>query len=45
VRRTVAWLDAHGKIENLDDDPFDDRVIAAWEHLAAALETELSDLK
>ena len=45
VRRTVAWLDAHGRIENSDDDPFDDRVIAAWERLSAAMAAELADLK
>jgi nucleoside-diphosphate-sugar epimerase len=31
VRRTVAWLDAHDRIENSDDDPLDDRIINAWE--------------
>ncbi len=31
VRRTVAWLDERGKIENSDEEPFDDRVITAWE--------------
>jgi nucleoside-diphosphate-sugar epimerase len=41
VRRTVAWLDERGKIENSDDDPFDDRVIAAWERLGAAMASEL----
>jgi nucleoside-diphosphate-sugar epimerase len=45
VRRTVAWLDAHGRIENSDDDPFDDRVIAAWERLTSAMAAELADLK
>ena len=27
VRRTVAWLDANGKIEDSDADPFDDRIV------------------
>lgn len=31
VRRIVAWLDARNRIENSDDDPFDDRVISAWQ--------------
>ena len=30
ARRLVDWLDAHGRIANSDDDPFDDRLIAAW---------------
>ena len=37
VRRTVAWLDQRNKIENSDDDPFDDNVIAAWNRLGAAM--------
>jgi nucleoside-diphosphate-sugar epimerase len=41
VRRTVAWLDERGKIENSDDDPFDDRVIAAWENLGVAMAQNL----
>ena len=44
VRRTVAWLDARGKIENSDDDPFDDRVIAAWEKLGASMGQELAGI-
>jgi nucleoside-diphosphate-sugar epimerase len=35
ARRLVAWLDAHGKIENSDDDPFDDQLIALWERMCA----------
>lgn len=37
VRRTVAWLDERGKIENSDNDPFDDTVIAAWEQYSAQM--------
>ena len=44
VRRMVAWLDEHGRIENSDDDPFDDRLIAAWERLGTAMAQELADL-
>ncbi len=44
VRRTVAWLDERGKIENSDDDPFDDRVIAAWEQLGASMAQDLAGL-
>jgi nucleoside-diphosphate-sugar epimerase len=44
VRRTVAWLDARGKVENSDDDPFDDRVIAAWKLLSAAMAETLAGI-
>lgn len=44
VKRTVAWLDAHGKIENSDDDPFDDRVIEAWDRHGRSLAEELAGL-
>ncbi len=30
VKRTVAWLDANGRIENSDNDSFEDNLIAAW---------------
>jgi nucleoside-diphosphate-sugar epimerase len=45
VRRTVAWLDAHNKIEDSDADPFDDQVIAAWERLAARMGEELAGVE
>ena len=38
----MAWLDANDQIENSDDDPFDDRLIAAWERLGADFAQELS---
>src|SRR5512136_3042308 len=41
VRRTVAWLDAANQIEDSDADPFDDRVIAAWERLSTRMGEEL----
>lgn len=44
VKRTVAWLDARGKIENSDNDPFDDKIIAAWERLSAAMQQETAGL-
>jgi nucleoside-diphosphate-sugar epimerase len=34
ARRTILWLDERGRIENSDDDPFEDRIIAAWERLS-----------
>jgi nucleoside-diphosphate-sugar epimerase len=40
VRRTVAWLDERGRIENSDGDPFDDRLIAAWERLGEQMARE-----
>ncbi len=30
VRRTVAWLDARGKIESSDSDPLPDHILAVW---------------
>ncbi|NJM07742.1 NAD-dependent epimerase/dehydratase family protein [Candidatus Gracilibacteria bacterium] len=37
ARRTVAWLDANGRIVNSDDVPLDDRIIAAWQQLSAQM--------
>ena len=37
VRRTVAWLDAHGRIEDSDRYPQYDRIVAAWERLSAGM--------
>jgi nucleoside-diphosphate-sugar epimerase len=34
VCRMDAWLDAHGQVANSDDDPFEDRLIAAWKQFA-----------
>jgi nucleoside-diphosphate-sugar epimerase len=45
VKRTVAWLDANDRIENSDDDPFDDRVIDAWRKFEAGMIDELEDLE
>ncbi|MFN8514471.1 MAG: NAD-dependent epimerase/dehydratase family protein [Chloroflexia bacterium] len=44
VRRAVAWLDANGRIANSDDDPYDDRVIAAWQQLGADMGRALAGL-
>lgn len=35
VKRTVAWLDANGKVENSDGDTLEDEVIAVWNKLSA----------
>ena len=37
VQRMVAWLDEHKRMENSDDDPLEDRLIAAWRHAEANL--------
>ncbi len=44
VRRIHRWLEEHGTIANSDDDPYDDRVIAAWERLGSAMDGELAGL-
>lgn len=41
VQRVVGWLDERGRIQNSDDDPFYDRIIAAWERLGAGMAREL----
>ena len=45
MRRTVAWLDAANQIEDSDADPFDDRVIVAWERLSARMGEELMGIE
>lgn len=42
--RTVTWLEAHGKIENSDNDPYEDRVIAAWERHQERMAQDLHNL-
>ena len=44
VRRAVAWLDTHDRIADSDADPYDDRVIAAWQRLGDEMGRELADL-
>jgi len=44
VRRVVAWLGEHGKIENSDDFPFYDRIIEAWQELGEDMKRGLADL-
>ena len=43
VRRTVAHLDRLGLIENSDDDPYEDRLIAAWERHCVQLAQEVGE--
>lgn len=45
TRRVIAWLDAHNAIENSDNDPFDDRLIAAWQRLNGAMLADLAGLE
>jgi len=43
ARRIIAWLDAHGGLDNSDDDPLYDRVLEAWARLGEAMVRELSE--
>jgi nucleoside-diphosphate-sugar epimerase len=45
ARRIYVWLTANGRLENSDDVPQDDRILAAWERLRAQMDQELSDLQ
>ena len=37
VRRTVAWLDEHGRVAPCRDDDQEDRIIAAWRSVETAM--------
>ncbi|MBV9353929.1 MAG: NAD-dependent epimerase/dehydratase family protein [Chloroflexi bacterium] len=37
VQRMTRWLDTHGGIEDSDQDPFDDQLVAAWRRHGTAL--------
>lgn len=41
VRRTVAWLEERGRIENSDNDTFEDALIEAWRTLQTRMNDEL----
>jgi nucleoside-diphosphate-sugar epimerase len=45
VQRTVAWLDARGRVENSDDEPEYDRIIAAWQQHGEGMVEALADLR
>ncbi len=45
VRRTVGWLVSRGRIENSDDDPLEDRILAAWTDLADRMSHDLQGLE
>jgi len=44
VRRTVTWLDERGWIEDSDDYPFYERILAAWDRLGANMTDDLAGL-
>jgi len=44
VRRTVRWLDEHGQIENSDNYPFYDRILATWERLGTEMASDLASI-
>lgn len=37
VRRTVAWMDEHQEVTSADTDPFDDRLVEAWEKFSESV--------
>jgi len=43
VCRTIARLDQYGTIERAEEDPTDDRMLAAWSHLAEQMLCEARD--
>ncbi len=45
VRRTVAWLEEHGRIEDSDDYPAYDRIIRAWERLGTDMAKNLAGIE
>jgi nucleoside-diphosphate-sugar epimerase len=42
VRRTVAWMDQHGKVAPVESDPLEDRLVAAWERFSREAAKNLS---
>ncbi|MBC7527064.1 MAG: NAD-dependent epimerase/dehydratase family protein [Chthonomonadaceae bacterium] len=44
ARRTINFLEAKDRILNSDDDPFDDRLISAWNRLSESMVSELEGL-
>ncbi|MDZ4763358.1 MAG: NAD-dependent epimerase/dehydratase family protein [Chloroflexota bacterium] len=35
--RAIGWLDAQGQVDNSDDDPIDDQIIAAWQQVESTI--------
>jgi nucleoside-diphosphate-sugar epimerase len=44
IRRTLSWLDNRGRIEDSDDDPFEDQIIASWDQLMTNMVRDLEGL-
>jgi len=44
ARRTIAWLDSNNRIENSDEDPFDDSILTAWESQTLGMRHELAGI-
>jgi len=42
VRRVVTWLEAHGGFENVQEPPFYDRLIDAWERMGTDMTREFA---
>ena len=42
VRRTVAWMDQHGKVAAAESDPQEDRLVTVWDQCSSALVKTLS---
>lgn len=40
IAATIAWMDAHGRVANSDDDPLEDRLIAALREVPARARLE-----
>ncbi len=45
VRRTYHWLESRGKIDNSDNDPYDDQIISVWEKLSETAAADISNLR
>ena len=42
AKRTIKWLEEHGRIEDCSNDPVYDWIIEIWEEMTAKMATELS---
>ena len=42
ARRTLAWLEANGKLKDSDADDYEDRLVAAWQAKTAELPKQTS---
>lgn len=44
ARRTIAWLDAHDRVQTEVHDSIDDQIIAQWQHLSSEILHSLNGL-